>query len=199
AVTSVFTKAVEAANAAVVSHTPEGSTKPPSATFSASVVEGDMLFFANVGDSRSYWLPDAQPGRQLSVDDSDAQAQIAAGVPRKVAESSPTAHAITKWLGQDAHDITPQVGQLQLTEPGWVLVCSDGLWNYASTPEELVEQMTAVGSGEPAVLALALTDFANASGGQDNITTVFARVDPPGAVPTPGQNAGTSTERESDG
>lgn len=177
AVTSVFTKAVEAANAAVVAHTPEGSTKPPSATFVAAILENGLLSYANVGDSRAYWLPDGLPGQQLSADDSDAQRQMESGVAREVAESSATAHAITKWLGQDAHDIVPRVGQLQLTEPGWVLVCSDGLWNYASTPEALVAQIAVVGSSEPAALALALTDFANASGGQDNITTVFARVE----------------------
>ena len=53
---------------------------------------------------------------------------------RAEAESSPQAHAITKWLGRDSEDHTPMVGQLRITEPGWLLVCSDGLWNYASEP-----------------------------------------------------------------
>ncbi|MDP2771916.1 MAG: serine/threonine-protein phosphatase [Nocardioides sp.] len=179
AVTKVFTDAVAAANAAVVATTPEGSDSPPSATFVCVVVEGTRLSFANLGDSRAYWFPDDGPGVQLSEDDSVAQQLIASGVSRGQAETSPQAHAITKWLGRDARDLSPRVGELEVTGPGWVLVCSDGLWNYASAPEELAAQIQASGATEPAELALALTDFANAQGGIDNITATLARL--PGA------------------
>jgi serine/threonine protein phosphatase PrpC len=195
AVTKVFADAVEAANEAVVGFTPEGSQHPPSATFVAAIIEGSVLSYANVGDSRAYWLPDGAPGVQLSVDDSAAQMQMEAGMSRLEAESGPQGHAITRWLGKDAPDLSPRVGELTLDGPGWVLVCSDGLWNYASEPEALVAQIAAAGTTEPAALALALTDFANAKGGQDNITVVFARID--------GQNAGappdTAEKKESDG
>ena len=192
AVTSVFADAVTAANDAVVALTPEHSEHPPSATFVAAVVEGSTLSFANVGDSRAYWLPDGAPGEQLTVDDSAAQLQIEAGMSRLEAESGPQGHAITRWLGRDAPDLAPRVGERTLESPGWVLVCSDGLWNYASEPEALVAQIAAAGTTEPGALALALTAFANAQGGQDNITVALARFD--------GQNAGAPiSERESDG
>jgi serine/threonine protein phosphatase PrpC len=141
------------------------------------VLEGTRLHYANLGDSRSYWLPDGQPGVQLSVDDSIAQAQMAAGMSRKEAETGPQAHAITKWLGRDAEDVVPMVGAIDLTGPGWVLVCSDGLWNYASEPAALQEQIVAAGTTVPADLALKLVDFANGCGGVDNITAALARVD----------------------
>lgn len=189
AVTKVFTDAVAAANEAVVAVTPEGSVSPPSATFVCVVVEGNLLSYANIGDSRAYWFPDGASGVQLSVDDSVAQQMIASGISREQAETSPQAHAITKWLGRDAPDLSPRVGELEVTGPGWVMVCSDGLWNYASTPEELVAQMQASGATEPAALALALTDFANAQGGIDNITVTLARL--PGAPA--GQNASAET------
>ena len=99
-------------------------------------------------------------------------------MPRKQAESGPQAHAITRWLGIDAPDLTPRVGHLVVDRPGWLLVCSDGLWNYASEPAALAALVRAAATTDPAVLALALTDFANASGGQDNITTALARVGP---------------------
>ncbi|MCD4536477.1 protein phosphatase 2C domain-containing protein [Nocardioides sp. cx-169] len=181
AVTKVFSEAVLAANEAVVATTPAGSPSPPSATFVCVVVEGSMLSFANVGDSRAYWLPDGAPGVQLSVDDSVAQQLIAAGTPRQQAETSAQAHAITKWLGRDARDLTPRVGQLQVAGPGWVLVCSDGLWNYASEADALAAQVAASGATAPADLALALTDWANAQGGIDNITVTLARLDGPPA------------------
>ena len=192
AVTKVFADAVEAANDAVSGFTPEGSEHPPSATFVAAIIEGAVLSYANVGDSRAYWLPDGAPGEMLTVDDSAAQLQIEAGMDRIQAETGPQGHAITRWLGRDAPDLTPRVGERALDAAGWVLVCSDGLWNYASEPEALVAQMTAAGTTEPAALALALVEFATAKGGMDNITVALARI--------AGQNAGTQTEtKESDG
>jgi serine/threonine protein phosphatase PrpC len=71
-------------------------------------------------------------------------------------------------------------------EPGWLLVCSDGLWNYASEPDALSAQVRAIGTTEPAALALGLVGFANAQGGQDNITVTLARVE------ASGQNASTA-------
>ena len=180
-VVRAFTQAVAAANDAVAGLTPTGSTAPPSATFVAAIVDGSTagsttaLWYANIGDSRAYWLPDDGEGQQLSVDDSAAQMLIEAGVPRKQAESGPQAHAITRWLGIDAPDLTPRVGHLVVDRPGWLLVCSDGLWNYASEPAALAALVRAAATTDPAVLALAFTDFANASGGQDNITTALAR------------------------
>jgi serine/threonine protein phosphatase PrpC len=195
AVGQVFADAVAAANDAVVGFTPDGSEHPPSATFVATIVEGGVLSSANVGDSRAYWLPDGGPGVQLSVDDSAAQLQIEAGMSRLEAESGPHGHAITRWLGKDAPDLAPHLDERTVEGPGWLLVCSDGLWNYASEPDALMAQIAAAGASEPAAVAAALTDWANAQGGQDNITVALARLD--------GQNAGAHADpaqpRESDG
>ncbi|MFT4288021.1 PP2C family protein-serine/threonine phosphatase [Nocardioides sp.] len=176
AVTKVLTTAVSAANNAIVAGTDPGSPNPASATIVFAVLEGRRIHYAGVGDSRAYWLPDTEPGVQLTVDDSLAQDQIAAGVPRQDAEASPQAHAITKWLGRDAEDIAPRIGHLDVTAAGWLLVCSDGLWNYASEPAALQRQIAASGTTDPAELALALVGFANAAGGHDNITVALARV-----------------------
>ncbi|WP_340539498.1 PP2C family serine/threonine-protein phosphatase [Nocardioides sp. GXZ039] len=207
AVSRTFASAVEAAQDAIVALTEDGSQHPPSATFSAVVVEGEVLHVANIGDSRSYWIPDTGEGRQLTVDDSVAQAQIAAGVSRKEAEEGPQGHAITRWLGIDAPDLTPRVSAHQVTGPGWVLNCSDGLWNYASEPADLAAQIAAAGTSDPQALALALVGFANRCGGQDNITVTLARV--PGTMSSPqasphgspqtGQATDQTTQGETDG
>ena len=76
-----------------------------------------------------------------------------------------------------------------LFRSGWVLACSDGLWNYASEPEALAAQVAAAATSDPLTLALALTAFANAQGGRDNITAAVARVEPAATVPDSGQNA----------
>ncbi|GAA4691253.1 PP2C family serine/threonine-protein phosphatase [Nocardioides conyzicola] len=189
AITKVFADAAAAANEAVVAVTDPASTNPASATFAVAVVERGLLAYANIGDSRVYWLPDAGPAVQLTVDDSAAQQQMEDGVPRAIAETSPQAHAITKWLGRDAPDVRPRTGQVEITAPGWVLACSDGLWNYASEPDALAAQVAAAGTTEPLALALALVAFANAQGGRDNITAALARVEPAATVQDSGQNA----------
>jgi serine/threonine protein phosphatase PrpC len=207
AVTKVFADTVTAANAAIVATTDPDSPNPASATFAAAVLEGKRLHYANVGDSRAYWLPDAGDGVQLTVDDSMAQAQIASGISREVAETSPQAHAITKWLGRDADDITPRVGAIDVSSDGWVMVCSDGLWNYASEPAGLQEQVRGAGTTEPLALAKALVAFANAQGGHDNITVALARVGvvqnatqtAPAAPPTTEQEPSQEREPKTDG
>jgi serine/threonine protein phosphatase PrpC len=200
AVKRVFAESVQAAQKAIVALTPAGSTKPPSATYVVGVLEsaanGTRLHVANIGDSRAYWLPDAstgKPGVQLSVDDSVAQAQMAAGMDRKAAEEGPQGHAIVRWLGIDAPDLVPHVTEVLLTDPGWVLVCSDGLWNYASEASALADQVAQAATSDPMSLAVALVAFANGCGGMDNITVAVARVDPPAAA---GQNAATTTSSE---
>lgn len=181
------------ANAAVIDRTAEDSVNSPSCTFTGAIVEGDLIMVGNIGDSRAYWIPDqngadqngadsntaAEP-RLLTVDDSVAQVRIAAGVPREEAENGPQAHAITKWLGRDSPDIMPGTTEFTITGSGWVLVCSDGLWNYASEPADLQQLITELlttdgASTEPLPLAEALVGWACEQGGRDNITVALAR------------------------
>ncbi len=176
AAASVLTRAAAAANAAVVAHTDPSSENPASCTWVVAVVEGALVRVAGIGDSRAYLLPDDGPGRLLTVDDSLAQELIAGGTPREQAESDVGAHTIVRWLGLDAPDLTPRIGSAAVEGPGWVLVCSDGLWNYASEPAALRAQLDAVGSAAPADVALGLVRWACAQGGRDNVTVAVARV-----------------------
>ncbi len=198
AATRVLTLAAKAANTAVIAHTEPSSPRPASCTFVVGLVDGPTVRCAVIGDSRAYLLPDAGGGTQLLTDDSMAQALIAAGHPRLEAEASPQAHAITKWLGSDSPDVVPRVVTVSVDQPGWLLVCSDGLWNYASEPAALRAQIDAAGTTEPLALASALVAWANEQGGQDNITVTLARVGPvltmPAMVPV-GENV-TNDERQ---
>ncbi|MDN5795918.1 MAG: protein phosphatase 2C domain-containing protein [Intrasporangium sp.] len=177
-----LTTAVLRANEAVKATVTEPVPNPPSCTFAAAVVEAGTLVAGTVGDSRVYWLPDdaTEPARQLGEDDSFAAERIRAGVPREQAENGPQAHSITRWLGPDApEDLTPHLTTIAPHAPGWLLVCSDGLWNYCSEPgdlRDLVATTTAAVGDEPERLAQALVDFANDKGGRDNITVALARL-----------------------
>jgi serine/threonine protein phosphatase PrpC len=169
------------ANEAVVERTALDSDNAASATFAAAVVSDGLVFYANLGDSRVYWLPDEGEDRQLSVDDSVAQARIEAGIPREEAENGEGAHSITKWLGRDAADVVPRVGVLQPTTEGWVVVCSDGLWNYASLPGQIRDVLDEALAADPQPSSLVdvterMVAWANGMGGRDNITVALARL-----------------------
>ncbi len=170
--------AATAANEAVVRTTDPGSDNAASATFVAVIVERGVLAYANLGDSRAYWLPDEGEAVLLTRDDSVAEARIATGVSREEAENGPGAHAITKWLGSDAPDLSPRTGRLDVGQ-GWVLACTDGLWNYASTPGEIRRVLDAALAASPANLVDVcehMVAWANAQGGKDNISVALARL-----------------------
>lgn len=154
---------------------------PPSCTFVAAVLDGPLLVVGWLGDSRAYWLPDEGPAQQLTQDDSWASELVAQGMSRAEAEASRQAHAITRWLGPDAVDTEPRTVATRTRGAGWVLVCSDGLWNYCSAPEDvaaLVRAGAQTAGTEPDALAAELVRWANAQGGKDNVTAVLARVGP---------------------
>jgi len=159
----------------------ENQHSPPSCTFVAAVVDGPVIVVGWVGDSRAYWLPDDGPAEMLSVDDSWASEAIATGMSRVKAETAPQAHAITRWLGVDSPDFAPRCASTTPDRPGWLLVCSDGLWNYCSAASDMAELVARTASdndSEPLRTADALVDWANAQGGMDNITVALARLNP---------------------
>jgi serine/threonine protein phosphatase PrpC len=168
------------AQAVAVSRTLGDPPEPPSCTFVASVVDGAMVHTGWCGDSRAYWLPDVGAGIVLSVDDSIASQLIASGMSRVEAESDPRAHTITRWLGADSPDPTAKTASIPISEPGWVAVVSDGMWNYATEPEMLRAQMV---QGDALVNAKAMVKYANDCGGVDNITVTLFRIGPVPVAP----------------
>ena len=102
---------------------------------------------------------------------------VAAGRRRAEAEADPTSHTITRWLGADSVDPTPEVASVEPPAPGWLVVCSDGLWNHVSDAGRAAPPLVASVPGRPirSPSPGALVDHANAGGGHDNITASLAR------------------------
>jgi serine/threonine protein phosphatase PrpC len=169
-------RAAAEANAAITDATTTQGPVAGSATFAAAVVFGDTIHYASLGDSRVYWLSDADQVL-LTRDDSMAQEFIEQGMAREEAEAMPKAHAITRWLGSDAEDVVPRTGTHRPTDEGWLVVCSDGLWNYASEPGALAVQVATASAADASPIGVArrLVQWANASGGKDNVTVALAR------------------------
>jgi serine/threonine protein phosphatase PrpC len=153
----------------------------PSCTFLGGVVAGDGVDLGTMGDCRTFWLPVDGPPEVLTEDDSWAAEQIASGASTpEEAYSSPLAHTITRWMGHDAdRSWQPRLVHFEPPAPGRLILCSDGLWNYAETADAVA---AAAGEGEPLTVAQRLVTFANEAGGHDNITVVVVDV-PPAAPP----------------
>ncbi|MDX6512462.1 MAG: hypothetical protein QOE36_1966, partial [Gaiellaceae bacterium] len=151
----------------------------PSCTLVSALCRDGEIVLGSVGDSRAYWV-DATGTRQLTVDDSWAQAQVAAGLlDRAQAFKDPRSHAITHWIGADAPARHPRLAELRPERPGRLVLCSDGLWNYLERESELGELIDALPAGaSAAAVARALTDLAVDRGGRDNITVAIIDFDP---------------------
>lgn len=173
-------RAIREAQAAVLRESERSGVRAGACTLAAVVVSGSVVWSAGIGDSRAYVIPDDGEPLMLTRDDSMAEMLITSGVPRADAENTPIAHTITRWLGVDAPDLHPHAERWEMTGPGWLLVCSDGLWNYASAAAELAAVLAGVreqvASDEPLALAEGLVRWANEQGGHDNITVALARV-----------------------
>jgi PPM family protein phosphatase len=153
----------------------------PSCTLVSAVCRDGELVIGWVGDSRAYWIA-GDDSRQLTVDHSWAQEQVAAGLLSvQEAGADKRAHSITRWLGQDAPDDEPQIVTLRPTDPGRLVLCSDGLWNYMPDAAGIAAQLDALPPGTAAITAAhSLADAALAAGGHDNITVAVLNVTPPG-------------------
>ncbi len=153
----------------------------PSCTFVSAVCDDGRLVIGSVGDSRAYWIG-ADGALQLTTDDSWVQEQVALGLMSEPeANADPRAHSITRWLGRDAPDAVPAVVELAPEQPGRLVLCSDGLWNYAPAAADISLLLDALPSGSAAIaVARSLTETALAAGGHDNITVAVVDVIPPG-------------------
>lgn len=149
----------------------------PSCTLVAALRRQQEIIVGSVGDSRAYWI--TRHGlRQLTVDDSWATEQVADGVLTfEQALGDPRAHSITNWVGPDAPERHPRLTRLVPDQPGRLLLCTDGLWNYMASEDELAEQIEALPEGaSAAAVARALTETALLRGGRDNITVAVIDV-----------------------
>lgn len=179
---TLFERTFQKAHEAVVS----GSGPIGACTLAAAVATHDRIVVGNIGDTRTYWFPDDGDPVRLSIDDSMAQAQMDLGLSREEAERGIGAHAITKWIGASATDVAPRVMAYKPQQSGWLLVCSDGLWNHVPDAGDFARLMADLvskahtddhGHASPAGVADGLIAYANNCGGHDNITVALWRRD----------------------
>ncbi|MFD5817174.1 protein phosphatase 2C domain-containing protein [Streptomyces sp. NPDC127038] len=190
-------EAIVAASAAVNAlagpDTAQGEHAPhvnaPACTIVGGLVTSTLLIVGWVGDSRVYWVPAdrSAPPARLTEDDSWAAQMVAAGLMNEAeAYADERAHAITGWLGADAYELEPHTVSFKLDRPGVVVVCTDGLWNYAETAREMAEIVPLDAAERPLHAARVLVGHALDGGGHDNVTVAVM------PFPAPSQGAGSA-------
>ena len=168
----------------------------PACTLVGAIMAGGLLVVGWVGDSRVYWVPDDRSGppARLTEDDSWAAQMVAAGLMNETeAYADERAHAITGWLGADSYELEPHTAAFKPDRPGLVVVCTDGLWNYAESAEEMAAAVPPEAHRSPLRGAQVLVGHALDGGGHDNVTVALLpfAVEPQGAGSSPGP-AGTA-------
>jgi serine/threonine protein phosphatase PrpC len=147
----------------------------PSCTLVAALCRPREIAIGWVGDSRAYWLDSNGAVEQLTVDDSFAAEGVARGIlTAEQAANSPFLHAITHWVGPNSPERPPNTTFRHPDRPGRLLLCTDGLWNYAPTIPELSELLASLpGDASALDVARSLVDTALARGGNDNVTVAL--------------------------
>lgn len=128
---------------------------------------------AHVGDSRLYLLRHGEV-RQLSTDHNVAQLLMERGIaPADAGAFAYCRSALTRAIGRD--ELTEiEHGMVDLWPGDQLVLCSDGLSDYLSSPETLRELLA---SDVFTASVQRLIEFANYCGGEDNVTAIVVRVD----------------------
>ncbi|MFJ1597896.1 PP2C family protein-serine/threonine phosphatase [Streptomyces sp. NPDC088261] len=173
-------------------HEPHRHQNAPACTIVGAVVASGLLVVGWIGDSRAYWVPDDRDGppARLTEDDSWAAQMVAAGLMNEAeAYADERAHAITGWLGADAYELEPHTVSFKPDRPGVVVVCTDGLWNYAEGADDMARVLPPDAAARPLHAARVLVGHALDGGGHDNVTVALV----PFAVP--GRGAGSAYQK----
>lgn len=167
---ALFTSAASAANAVIydlAQH--DEKLAGMGTTVVILIVRDDMAYIAHVGDSRAYEIIGDPPyARRLTKDHSMVQQLVDLGrITAEEAKNHPKRNLITRAVGVE-RDVRLEYMEQPFVK-GRLLLCTDGLYNFAP-PEEHVDLITTCASEQDLFL---LIDEANKAGGADNITAVI--------------------------
>lgn len=147
-------------------------------TIVVCLVLGECAFVSHVGDSRLYLVREGAV-RQITYDHTVRNELIRRGnTPLAEIEALPYKHAITRAVGT-YEQAQPESIALELAAGDRLVLATDGLTGYLDDREE---NLASYMEQAPAEASTALVDFANASGGRDNVTVLTLHVDGDSAV-----------------
>ena len=147
---------------------------------SCLVVDGKRAIVAHVGDSRAYLLRNGRL-QTLTRDHTIVEELVQRGMlAADEAERHPYKNVLSRNLGAKS-DTRVDVTEVELKPGDRILLCSDGLYGYASA--EAIQYL--LGSGDaPDQVAHDLIDLALRGGGGDNVSTIVIEAPPPAPTST---------------
>ena len=164
----IMRSAITEAQRAVIQAAPGSGT-----TLTAALVLGQQMTIAHVGDSRAYAIRTDGRVEVLTRDHSlvkrlEELGQIS---PEEIA-AHPQRNVLYRALGQ-GEVLEPDIFTTPFPQPGYLLLCSDGLWSVVSD-----DSLCALVTSAPNLHSACqnLITAANDAGGPDNISAVLVQL-----------------------
>jgi PPM family protein phosphatase len=160
--------AVNEAQRAVINAAPGSGT-----TLTAALVLGPQMTIGHVGDSRAYAIQPYGGGEVLTRDHSLVRRLEELGqITSEEAAVHPQRNVLYRALGQ-GEVLEPDIFTTATPQPGYLLLCSDGLWGVLSENNLFNLVITAK---DPRDACQKLVTAANDAGGPDNISVIVAQL-----------------------
>ncbi len=141
-------------------------------TFVVATIIDNIMYVANVGDSRLYVLKDSI--KQITEDHSLVEEMVKTGeIERNEVRFHPNKNIITRALGAN-RVLVPDYFEVNLEENHIILMCSDGLSNMVE--DEIIMSTIKEHSDNIEAAARSLVNQANENGGKDNISIVIVKM-----------------------
>ena len=162
--------AIKTANREIIKKASEDPhLKGMGTTVVLATIVNQMMYFANVGDSRLYVI-NQEDITQITRDHSLVEEMVRLGEVRKEdAKDHPDKNIITRAVGV-LPEVTADFFEISLKPGDEILMCSDGLTNMIEDDEI---RHIVLGQRDIVEKAEKLIETANRNGGKDNITVVL--------------------------
>ncbi len=151
------------------------------ATLSLAWFTPEWMYFAHLGDSRIYYLPQDGPLTQVTHDHSHVGWLRRQGkINEREARSHPRRNALQQALGAGHQFIDPHLGAVGHRPGDRFMICSDGLVDglWDRRIEELLRTAVPPGADPASSHARRLVEEAVQNSGRDNTTAVVVEIEP---------------------
>jgi protein phosphatase len=164
----IMQAAVREAQRAIQKEAPGSGT-----TLTAALVVGQQVTVAHVGDSRAYFIHQDGRVEAITRDHSLVKRLEELGhITPEEAANYPHRNVLYRALGQ-GEILDPDIFTLGFPQPGYLMICSDGLWGVI-TEQDLVRSINEASTLQRACQNL--VNAANTAGGPDNISVIIAQL-----------------------
>ncbi len=165
---AIFKDAMNQVNDLIYNEGQQPEYQGMATTLVAATIRDDVLYVANVGDSRAYII--GEEVTQVTWDHSYVGELMRRGkITKEEARFHNRNNVITRAIGAEP-DVEPDYFQVELEDDEMVVLCTDGLYNMVS---DRTIQAVVNARGSLRAKAEKLVDLANEAGGKDNIAAVL--------------------------